>query len=304
MTKPLTKATPKLPPLPKARPTAEPTRRVFSTGATETKATSRRPLSTLSPISTTSRKPKSPSLTSPPSSGKRSDRLSASGASSSKLRTSTASSSRKSTTPSTSPELRVPDLPIMPLMGKISGPTFNLQSTDDEDEDWDAEITTKQPTRRQAGIDIASDTGEGNIRELDDQGDKDDEAFGAPPKKKETALQVTPVRPSLQRHPGAWAPVPSPLRRGLEDMQHTGGAPSSIGNVHNMLHQVMRDVMYDYQEDMRTELVGMHLDMVRMGRNWKKDMKDVMDTYAKDLRELREENRLLREENERLKRGY
>ena len=71
-----------------------------------------------------------------------------------------------------------------------------------------------------------------------------------------------------------------------------------------MLHQVMRDVMYDYQEDMRTELVGMHLDMVRMGRNWKKDMKDVMDTYAKDLRELREENRLLREENERLKRGY
>jgi protein NEDD1 len=62
--------------------------------------------------------------------------------------------------------------------------------------------------------------------------------------------------------------------------------------------------MYDYQEDMRTELVGMHLDMVRMGRNWKKEMKDAMDAYAKDLRELREENRLLREENERLKRGY
>jgi len=51
-------------------------------------------------------------------------------------------------------------------------------------------------------------------------------------------------------------------------------------------------------------LVGMHLDMVRMGRNWKKEMKEVMDAYAKDLRELREENRLLREENERLKRGY
>ena len=87
-------------------------------------------------------------------------------------------------------------------------------------------------------------------------------------------------------------------------MQHTGGAPSSVANVQNMLQQIMRDVMYDYQEDMRTELVGMHLDMVRMGRNWKKEMKDVMDTYAKDLRELREENRLLREENERLKRGY
>ena len=181
---------------------------------------------------------------------------------------------------------------------------FNLQSTDDEGEDWDVDLTTKQPTRRKAGFDVASDGEEEKIKELDDQEDEDDRAFGAPPKKMETALQVTPARPGGQRHPGPWAPVPSPLRRGLEDMQHAGGTPSSIGNVHNMLHQVMRDVMYDYQEDMRTELVGMHLDMVRMGRNWKKDMKGVMDTYAKDLKELREENRLLREENERLKRGY
>ena len=181
---------------------------------------------------------------------------------------------------------------------------FNLQSTDDEDEGWDVDITTKQPARRQVGFDVVSDAEEGNIKELGDHEDEDEEVFSVPPKKKETALQVTPARPGVQRHPGVWAPVPSPLRRGLEDMQHTGGAPSSIGNVQNMLHQVMRDVMYDYQEDMRTELVGMHLDMVRMGRNWKKEMKDSMDTYAKDLRELREENRLLREENERLKRGY
>ena len=192
----------------------------------------------------------------------------------------------------------------MPLKGKKSGSMFNLQSSDDEDEDWDAEITTKQPTRPKAGFGVVSHTEGGKIKELDDRDDKDEGAISTPPKKTETALQVTPARPGVQRHPGPWAPVPSPLRRGLEDMQHTGGAPSSIGNVHNMLHQVMRDVMYDYQEDMRTELVGMHLDMVRMGRNWKKDMKDVMDTYAKDLRELREENRLLREENERLKRGY
>lgn len=179
-----------------------------------------------------------------------------------------------------------------------------MQSTDDEDEDWDADLTTKQPTRRQAGFGVVSDAVEGKIEELDERNDEDDEGFSASFGKKETALQVTPARPGVQRHSGAWVPVPSPLRRGLEDMQHTGGAPSSISNVHSMLHQVMRDVMYDYQEDMRTELVGMHLDMVRMGRNWKKDMKNVTDAYAKDLRELREENRLLREENERLKRGY
>ena len=181
---------------------------------------------------------------------------------------------------------------------------FSLQSTDDEDEDWGAGITTKQPTRPQVGLNVVNDAAEGKIEELDGQKDEDDSIPGASSGKREGALQVTPARPGVQRHPGAWAPVPSPLRRGLEDMQHTGGAPSSIANVHGMLHQIMRDVMYDYQEDMRTELVGMHLDMVRMGRNWKKEMKDVMGGYAKDLRELREENRLLREENERLKRGY
>ena len=181
---------------------------------------------------------------------------------------------------------------------------FSLQSTDDEDEDWGADVTTKQPTRRQVGFDVVSGSVEGKIEELVGHRDEDDQVFSVPSGEKETTLQVTPARPGVQRHPGAWAPVPSPLRRGLEDMQHTGGAPSSVANVHGMLHQIMRDVMYDYQEDMRTELVGMHLDMVRMGRNWKKEVKDVMDAYAKDLRELREENRLLREENERLKRGY
>ena len=145
---------------------------------------------------------------------------------------------------------------------------------------------------------------EGKIEELDRQQDSDSEVFRAPSPKKKAAFQVTPARPSVQRQSTTWPSVPSPLRRGLEDVQHTGGAPPSITNVHSMLQQIMRDVMYDYQEDMRTEMVGMHLDMVRMGRNWKKDMKEVMDAYAKDLRELREENRLLREENERLKRGY
>lgn len=181
---------------------------------------------------------------------------------------------------------------------------LNLQLTDDEDEDWNADITTKQPSRRQVGFDGVSDAEEGKIEELDNHKDDNDEVPSASSRKGGTALQVTPARPGMQRYSSAWPPVPSPLRRGLEDMQNAGGTSPSIGNVHSMLHQIMRDVMYDYQEDMRTELVGMHLDMVRMGRNWKKDMKGVMDTYAKDLRELREENKLLREENERLKRGY
>ena len=58
------------------------------------------------------------------------------------------------------------------------------------------------------------------------------------------------------------------------------------------------------QEYMQTGLVCMYLDMVRMGMGWKKDTEDVVDVYVKELGELWEENRLLREENERLKWGY
>jgi protein NEDD1 len=302
VTKPLTKAASKSPLLPKTRLAAEPTRRGFSSSATDTKVTSRQQYASVLSTTIASRRPNLPSATSPSSSGKQFDRLSASGHSS-KPRTSTPSS-RRSTTPSTSPEPHIPDLPITPFKGKTSGPVFSLQSTDDEDEDWDVDHTTKHHTRRQVGFNVVSDAVEGKIEELDNKKDKGDKVFDASSRKKGAALQVTPARPGAQRRSGPWAPIPSPLRHGLEGMQHTGGAPASLANAHTMLHQIMRDVMYDYQEDMRTELVGMHLDMVRMGRNWKKDMKETMDTYAKDLRELKEENRLLREENERLKRGY
>lgn len=71
-----------------------------------------------------------------------------------------------------------------------------------------------------------------------------------------------------------------------------------------MLHTIVQDVMYGCQEDSRTEMMGMHLDMIRMGRDWKREMREVMDVYSKDLKELREENKLLREENERFRRGY
>jgi protein NEDD1 len=51
-------------------------------------------------------------------------------------------------------------------------------------------------------------------------------------------------------------------------------------------------------------MVGLHLDLVRMGGAWRKEMRGAMQEYVGDLKELREENRTLREENERLRRGY
>jgi hypothetical protein len=105
------------------------------------------------------------------------------------------------------------DLPVAPFKGKALGPVFSLQSTDDEDEDWEPDITTKQPARRQVGFDGVSDAEEGKIEELDDQKDEDNTAFGVSPRK-ETALQVTPARPGVKRHSGHGLPYHHPYAAG------------------------------------------------------------------------------------------
>jgi protein NEDD1 len=168
-------------------------------------------------------------------------------------------------------------------------------------------------SRRQVGFAFADDDEElfdeqerSRIEEVLEEENEEAEAERQFKKKQESKMQVSPVRRhSASEKRNSWAPVPSPLRRGLSSP--AGGLPglsSTSAGAHNLLHSIMRDVMYDYQEDMRTEMMGMHLDLVRMGRDWKKEMKEMTAVYSKDLRELREENRLLREENERLRRGY
>lgn len=155
--------------------------------------------------------------------------------------------------------------------------------------------------------DLFDEQDKSRIEEVLEEEDEEAEAerrYNLRKQAQESGMQVSPMRPSTSaRQRASWAAVPSPLRR-LSSPATAPGSSSSAAGAHNMLHTVMRDVMYDYQEDMRTEMMGMHLDMVRMGRDWKREMKDMMDVYTKDLRELREENRLLREENERLRRGY
>jgi protein NEDD1 len=126
------------------------------------------------------------------------------------------------------------------------------------------------------------------------------------------SMQVSPIRrsaatttTSLSGLPSTssglqdktWAP--SPLRASASNLNNNGSTPA-----HELLKTIVQDVMYDYQREARQEMVGLHLDLVRMGRGWKKELRTLMDEYVGDLRELREENKLLREENERLRRGY
>ncbi|EJF66116.1 WD40 repeat-like protein [Dichomitus squalens LYAD-421 SS1] len=116
------------------------------------------------------------------------------------------------------------------------------------------------------------------------------------------AMQVSPRRsfaglsPSARR--AAWAPVPSPLR-------NPGAPPSPQARAaQDMLQALMRDALYDFRQETKAEIVGLHLDLIRMGTGWRTEMREAMGEVAEEIRALREENRRLREENERLRRGY
>ncbi|KAJ7905424.1 WD40-repeat-containing domain protein [Mycena olivaceomarginata] len=98
-------------------------------------------------------------------------------------------------------------------------------------------------------------------------------------------------------HSTSWAP--SPLRNAVPSSP-AGGSSSA----HDLLRTIVRDALLDFQQDQRAEMMGMHLDLLRLGRGWKRELRETMDEYVGDLRELREENKRLREENELLRRGY
>ncbi|KAF9066097.1 WD40-repeat-containing domain protein [Rhodocollybia butyracea] len=82
--------------------------------------------------------------------------------------------------------------------------------------------------------------------------------------------------------------------------------PGSPGGTtpQDFLRNIVRDVMYDFHQESRAEMMGLHLDLVRMGRGWKKELRELMGEYGGELKELKEENKRLKEENERLRRGY
>jgi len=115
----------------------------------------------------------------------------------------------------------------------------------------------------------------------------------------ETGKDVPRLRPlSVQMTPRKAAWAMSPFRHSIAE-----GSPG-VNGVSSLLHALISDAMLDFREETRAEMVGLHLDLVRMGRAWRKEMRGAMQEYAGDLQELREENRKLREENELLRRGY
>ena len=136
----------------------------------------------------------------------------------------------------------------------------------------------------------ADSSDEDDVEDLDKPEQSEREDSKDPPRLRRTlSVQMTPRK-------GAWAV--SPFRHSIAE-----GSPGANG-VSSLLHALISDAMLDFRQETRAEMVGLHLDLVRMGRAWRKEMRGAMQEYVGDLQELREENRKLRDENERLRRGY
>ncbi|KAJ7774756.1 WD40-repeat-containing domain protein [Mycena metata] len=130
---------------------------------------------------------------------------------------------------------------------------------------------------------------------------KDDNDENSPEDEGERSLsmQISPRRPSSAGFSNSASWAPSPLRNAIPTSPGSGGS-----SAHDLLRTIVRDVLFDVGEAQRSEMVGLHLDLLKMGRGLKKELRELMQEYVGDLRDLREENTRLRQENEHLRRGY
>lgn len=108
-------------------------------------------------------------------------------------------------------------------------------------------------------------------------------------------MAASPLRGQTMPLPSLNFPTSSTPTDGANGMGANSGNPA-----HDLLHALIRDALHDFRRETKAEIVGLHLDLVRMGRGWRKEM----ERWADEMREVIEENRKLRDENERLRRGY
>ena len=131
----------------------------------------------------------------------------------------------------------------------------------------------------------------GGSDESEDEGSLGDEGRDEE-RAQELSLQVSPRRPTA---PPTW--LQSPHRPSTENLNMNGAAQ-------DFLRSIVHDVMYDLQRETKAEMMGLHLDLVRMGRGWKRELREIMEEWNGEIQELKAENRRLKEENGRLRRGY
>ncbi|KAI0333541.1 WD40 repeat-like protein [Cubamyces sp. BRFM 1775] len=186
--------------------------------------------------------------------------------------------------------------------GPREGRRVGFAADSDHDDDEENPLAgRKSPT---------SESEEDEDRDAGRQGGYDRRLPRAQP---ELAMQISPRR-SFPGGPSTnpstrWAPVPSPLRNPASTSTGANGhgpvpASPQARAAQDMLQALLRDALHDFRAETKQEIVGLHLDLIRMGTSWRREMQDAMGGIGEELRALREENARLREENERLRRGY
>ncbi|CAE6523419.1 unnamed protein product [Rhizoctonia solani] len=117
-------------------------------------------------------------------------------------------------------------------------------------------------------------------------------------------------------HRGSNALLVTP-RRGLaaalgaevyaDDAQPNNGkatASMTKTQAQDLLRNIVSDVMFEFRQEAKEDVRGLHLDLLRASRGWKSDLKEYLGDTLEELRLVKEENAQLRAEIARLRRGY
>ncbi|CAE6430104.1 unnamed protein product [Rhizoctonia solani] len=72
----------------------------------------------------------------------------------------------------------------------------------------------------------------------------------------------------------------------------------------DLLRNIVSDVMFEFRQETKEDVRGLHLDLLRASRGWKSDLKEYLGDTLEELRLVKEENARLRAEITRLRRGY
>ncbi|KAF8757064.1 WD40 repeats protein [Rhizoctonia solani] len=93
---------------------------------------------------------------------------------------------------------------------------------------------------------------------------------------------------------------------------YAGETPTNKGNstsmtktqAQDLLRNIVSDVMFEFRQETKEDVRGLHLDLLRASRGWKSDLKEYLGDTLEELRLVKEENARLRAEIARLRRGY
>lgn len=107
---------------------------------------------------------------------------------------------------------------------------------------------------------------------------------------------IRPKRPNTLMEPSSDAEV-----SGEEFASNIRPETSQTGLPKTSLHKLLRETLNECRDELREDIRGLHLDVLRMGRTWKNELRLLMDQHARDLKTLAEENAQLKRENDGLR---